>query len=129
MKEKIKLLNPIKINGKQVEEMTCDCEEITAEQFGLAANRAHALTQKNASMQMNFMESDTTFHMYIGFMGIIACDNSIDITDLERLRGSDVIRITRLGRSFIGRSASVDRKMSEEQSEDFRESTIAESET
>lgn len=120
MKETIKLQNPIHINDKEVKEICFDTDEITAQMFAQAdANRKTSVG--SASMTGTVFEVDYTMHLYLGFMAIIAVNPEFDVKDLERLKGIDVIAVTRIGRNFITRS-SVERS-SLDNSEDVSETT------
>ena len=46
-------------------------------------------------------ELDYGLHLYLGFAAVIAVNPEIDISDLERVRGYDVMKIMRIGRDFI----------------------------
>lgn len=96
----LKLTNPIKINDKLVKELTHDANEITAQRFAEAD--IHMATAFGAGkVKASAAELDYTFHLYLGFEAIIAVNPEIDITDLERLKGADVMEVMRIGRNFI----------------------------
>ena len=133
MKKKIELLKPLLINNKNVTELTYDFEEIDCDAFSMAFSYASAKSlQANQMGKQNaaIMEQDTNFHMYLGMQAIIAVNPEIDITDLERIKGYDLVRIASLGRNFIyGKSEEAsDQNSSEEQSEATHESSTQESE-
>ena len=108
MKETIKLRNPLLINGKEVTELTYDFNEIDCDGFTMAFSYASSKSFKANQMgkqSMSIMEQDTNFHMYLGMQAIIAVNPEIDIADLERIKGYDLITIAGLGRNFTyGRS-------------------------
>lgn len=129
---KIELRNPILINNKELKELTYDfnlisCDDFTAA-FSEAANRAMIAAQ-NQKPTGNLMEQDGNVHLYMGMHAIIAANPEIDITDLERIKGYDLIQITRIGRNFmLGKvEESSDQSNSDEQSEATPESTTQES--
>lgn len=128
MKEELKLKTPIEVNGKVVSELQYDFEEITCELFTMASNYADAKTLR-ANQQGRpsavIMEQNVSFHMYLGMTAIIAVNPEIDITDLERIKGFDLIHLTTLGRNFIaGRSEEIlDQSGLEKPSEVTPEST------
>ena len=93
MKNTIKLDNPVQINGKSYNELTYDISEITAQAFAEADSK-----NGNAA---GAAELDYGLHLYLGFAAIIAVNPEIDISDLERVRGYDVMKIMRIGRDFI----------------------------
>lgn len=128
MKAKIKLLKPILINNKSIKELSYDVEEITAEMFNNAAAMA---SSSEGRTNMNVMELDNSLHLFLGMYAIIAVNPEIDIEDLKRIKGKDIITITRIGRNFITRSSeeTSEAESSEEQSEIIPESSTQESTT
>lgn len=109
MKDKIQLKKPIEVNGKSISTLEYDFEEITCELYAMASNYADSKTLRSNQQgrpAAAVMEQNVSFHMYLGMMAIIAVNPEIDITDLERIKGTDLVNITFLGRNFIaGRSA------------------------
>ena len=92
MKNTIKLDNPVQINGKSYDELTYDISEITAQAFAEAdARKLSASGSKNGNAA-GAAELDYGLHLYLGFAAI---------SDLERVRGYDVMKIMRIGRDFI----------------------------
>lgn len=94
----LKLQNPIKINGKEVNELTYDTSKITPAQFCEAEMLKTEASGRQPNMQPT--EFDHSFHMYLGFMAVIAVNPNIDVKDLERLRGFDMIALARIGQNF-----------------------------
>lgn len=123
MKGKLKLHNPIIINGKNVKNLSYDTNEITAQMF------AEADTKKmiGNSMGAKIAETDYSLHLYLGFAAIIAVNPEIDFTDLERMKGVDVSTVMRLGRNFITETSEEisGPNNSEVSSEDMPNATIA----
>ena len=113
---KIKLQEPIEINGKKVEELTYDALQITAAQFSEACARSAAI-DKNKSFSFKMRENDYALHLYLGMMAIIAVNPEIDIADLERIKGFDVLDIANIGMFFTLRRsvATSEESNSEEQ--------------
>ena len=94
MKNTIKLDNPVQINGKSYNELTYDISEITAQAFAEAdARKLSASGSKNGNAA-GAAELDYGLHLYLGFAAVIAVNPEIDISDLERVRGYDVMKIT-----------------------------------
>lgn len=116
MKNTLVLDNPILINGKTVEMLTYDPNEITALQFADAdAHRMLATSSRNSrggSGFSNAAELDYTFHLYLGIAAVIAVNPEYDVSDLERAKGDDVRQLMGIGRNFMlgraGVSASAD---------------------
>lgn len=96
--------NPIKINGKEVSELTYDAQEITAEQFSIACAKSAAV-DKTRAVTLKLKENDHALHLYLGMMAIIAVNPDIDVSDLERIKGFDVIDLTNIGTFFILRKS------------------------
>lgn len=122
MKEKLQLRNPIEINGKKIESLEYDFNEITCELYTMASNYADAKTlraNQQGRPSAAIMEQNASLHMYLGMAAAIAVNPEIDVTDLERMKGFDLIKITALGRNFIaGRSEGLsDQNSLEEPSE------------
>ena len=95
----LKLENPILINGNEVAELTYDPQKITAEHFSIACARSAALN-KTQSFTFKMKENDYSLHLYLGMMAVIAENPSIDVTDLERIHGFDVLSLTQIGTFF-----------------------------
>ncbi len=99
--------NPILINGQTVKELTYDPQEITAELFNIACAKSSAL-DKTRSVTLKLKENDHSLHLYLGMMAIIAVNPGIDVTDLERVKGFDVLSLTNIGAFFtLRREAAV----------------------
>lgn len=121
MRESIHLSKPIDINGKQYKELSYDWDEITAGMF----NRASALatsSNRTGDTNLSVMELDSSLHMYLGMMAIIAINPEIDVQDLQRIKGMDIVKIVMIGRSFITRS--VGGKSEENSSEEPSDGTL-----
>ena len=97
--EKIILRTPIMINGKEVKELTYDTAEITAGQFCEA--EAYRFAASGNKPVFTTYEIDSGLHLYLGMMAIIAVNTHIDVKDLERIKGPDMIQLARIGRNFI----------------------------
>ena len=123
MKKTLKLVHPLTVNGKELTELNYDTEEIDAIQFSQACQRSAAISKSNSSVTIKFRENDSSLHMYLGFMAIIAVNPEIDIADLERLKGTDVLNIADIGQVFTLRISEGPSKQSssEEQSENTAE--------
>lgn len=114
--ETLKLKNPVKINGKEFCELTYDANEITAEAFIDAEYRKFAAAAKKG-VNAATIEMDYSMHLQLGFAAIIAVNPDIDYNDLTRLKGFDLISVSRIGRNFIMPSAA------EESTEELPENT------
>ena len=98
--EKLKLSVPLLINNEEVDELTYDTNAITVGMFAEAeARKLKAPTRKGGGSAGAF-ELDYTLHLYLGMMAIIAVNSAIDVSDLERITGPDVMALMRIGRTF-----------------------------
>lgn len=133
MRQKLELRQPIMINGKNYKELEYDFEELTCEDYTTAATYADSKALRatqNGKPGAVIMEQNISFHMYLGMIAVVAANRElIDIADMERIRGYDLVGITQVGRNFIaGRSAEPSgQNNSERRSEATPESTIPES--
>lgn len=112
--------NPILINGKEVRELSYDAQQITADQFSIACAKSAAV-DKSRAVTLKAKENDYALHLYLGMMAVIAVNPDIDITDLERVKGFDILDLTNIGTFFIMRR-SVE-PSAENSSEKLSEST------
>lgn len=76
--------------------------EITAAQFSEACARSSAIN-KSKSFSFKMRENDYALHLYLGMFAVIAVNPSIDISDLERIKGFDVLKLTDIGMLFTYR--------------------------
>lgn len=133
MRQKLGLRNPIMINGENYKELEYDFEELTCEDYTTAATYADSKALRatqNGKPGAVIMEQNVSFHMYLGMMAVVAANRElIDIADMERIKGYDLVGITQVGRNFIaGRSVEPsDQNNSGRRSEATPESTIPES--
>lgn len=130
MRQKLELRQPIKINEKSYKELEYDFEELTCEDYTTAATYADSKAlqaSRSGKPNASIMEQNISFHMYLGMMAVVAANRElIDIADMERIKGYDLVEITQVGRNFIaGRSEELsDQNNSEKPSEVTPESTI-----
>lgn len=137
MRKTLKLIKPLKINGTERTKLDYDIEEITGEQFDEADTRAAAKAVELGRYKMAVAETDTAFQKYLGMMAIIAVNPEIDIADLERIKGIDLMNVMRIGRNFTKGTVEEEEEMeevleensSEEPTEPMQEPTTQESET
>ncbi|MCL1867068.1 MAG: hypothetical protein FWF82_06630 [Oscillospiraceae bacterium] len=102
----LKLHNPVMINGKEVSEITHDSNEIDGVLFATAEykRKMSAGVRNSASVVTPAMEFDFGLHLYIGFAAIIAVNPEYDFSDVERIKGRDIIDVTQIGRNFMLKS-------------------------
>lgn len=124
------LENPIQINDEMVKELTYDPQEITAEQFSIACAKSAAV-DKTKSMTFKLKENDYSLHLYLGMMAVIAVNPRIDVSDLERIKGFDVLNLVQIGHFFTLRRSAVpsEENSSDEQFENTASTSTAASGT
>lgn len=109
--ETIRLSKPLLVNGKELNELPYDMAAITPDQFIRAENLAKG---KAGDFVMGAAENDYSFHLELGFAAIMAADPSIDISDLDRVCGPDLMEVMRVGRNFtVASLAGQDEEKSE----------------
>ena len=114
MKGTIELKKAIMIDGKEVNSLTYDTEKITIESYLKALSHA---TQKSGGITGVNIKLDAGAHLVLGMYEVIAENPQYDITDIERVSGSDIIQLVDVGMAFtIGREVSTT-EPSEKQSE------------
>jgi hypothetical protein len=102
------------IDGKEVSSLTYDTEKITIESYLKALSHA---TQKSGGITGVNIKLDAGAHLVLGMYAVIAENPQYDITDIERVSGSDIIQLVDVGMAFIiGREVSTT-EPSEKQSE------------
>ena len=113
----LKLKTPILVNGSEVCELAYNTENITSAHFCEAdAKKRTACGAKNVSVTPA-AELDYGLHLYLGFAAIVSTNPSFDFADLERIKGSDVVDVMKIGRNFILKSEVSVQNNSDEQSE------------
>jgi hypothetical protein len=130
MKDSMTLVNPIIINGKSIKKLSHDANEITSAAFAEADARKMKASGSRGGNLSGAVELDYGLHLYLGFAAIIAVNPEIDFSDLERIKGPDVIVIMKIGRNFIISSAGTSEDdSSDEQSETTQESSTPQQQT
>lgn len=104
MKNILILDNSIMINGKPVSELSYDAQEITVELFVQACTKAAGNVTNGAGL-MKIKETDYAVHLYLGMAAVIAVNPEIDFTDLERVKGFDLLDLSNIGSFFTYRKS------------------------
>lgn len=97
----LKLKNPIMINGEKVAEMTYDANEIDGILFATAESKRKAAAGLKNTTITPAAEFDFGLHLYLGFAAIVAVNPSYDFSDVERIKGRDVVEVMAIGRNFM----------------------------
>ena len=113
---KIILKMPVLINGQNITELTYDTEEIDGVLYTQAENHKIKTAGQGGNLA-GAIEIDYSLHLYIGYAAIIAVNPAYTFEDLERIKGSSLRDIARIGRSFFIESAKLQAENSDEQSE------------
>lgn len=100
----IELSTPIMINGKETSKLTYSFNELDGEAYARAD--AFSANFANRTVKGSFQEFNYGFQLYLGYELIIAANKDIDIEDLKRIKGTDVPKISRIGRDFLLQSAA-----------------------
>ena len=95
------LKNPVMINGNSITEMNYDSNEINGTLFAEAESKRKAAAGRKDMQLATAAEFDFSLHLYLGFASIVAVNPSYDFSDLERIKGRDVVEVMRIGRNFI----------------------------
>ena len=97
----LKLKNPIKVNGQEVAEVTYDSNEIDGLLFATAESKRKAAAGMRNATITPAAEFDFGLHLYLGFAAIIAVNPQYDWSDVERIKGHDVVEVMGIGRNFM----------------------------
>lgn len=89
------------INGNSITEMNYDSNEINGTLFAEAESKRKAAAGRKDMQLAPAAEFDFSLHLYLGFASIVAVNPSYDFSDLERIKGRDVVEVMRIGRNFI----------------------------
>lgn len=113
----IELAHPIMVDGAERSSIPWDLEKITTAQF----MAAEVGSKKEGYYAAGTAEMDYSFHLHLGFQAAIACDGSLDIEDLKRVRGGDIRKFMRVGRFFTNALEESDQGKSEGPRDSSRE--------
>lgn len=99
--EKLTLKNPIMIDGEEVTEVTYDSNEIDGILFATAESKRKAAAGMKNTTITPAAEFDFGLHLYLGFAAIVAVNPKYDFSDVERIKGHDVVAVMGIGRNFM----------------------------
>ena len=92
--EKLRLLHAIDVNGDERKEFEYDTELLTAEQFIGCSTRAGLISNR-------VMELSATLHEQLGQLAIMNMNQEVDVSDLSRIKGRDIVAIANIGRNMF----------------------------
>ena len=104
MKGIINLTNPLKVNNKDLTALSYDTEEITGLLFAEAVARKMKASGYKSGNLAGAAEIDYSLQLYLGYAAVIAVNSEIDWSDMERIKGHDVMEVLKIGRNFIVKS-------------------------
>ena len=104
MKEKImknvyELRKPLMVNGEEVRKLEYDFDAITVDDYSTADELASA--GRTPGNNIRVAEFDSKMGLYLFFVAITAVNKKIDISDLKRIKGYDLIQMASIGRNFM----------------------------
>ena len=114
MKGKIELKKAIMIDGIEVKTLTYDTDKITVDSYLRALSHA---TQKSGGITGVSIKLDAGAHLVLGMYAVIAENPQYDITDIERVSGSDIIQLVDIGMAFTLGREELTAEPSDKQSE------------
>ena len=101
IKGTLRLKNPILINGKEINVVTYDSNEIDGILFATAESGTKAGAGRKDISIAPAGVFGFSLPLYLGFPAIVAVNPSYDFSDLERIKGHDVVEVMTIGRNFM----------------------------
>lgn len=104
MKEKTvknvyELRKPLMVNGEEVRKLEYDFDAITVDDYATADELAGV--GRNPGNNIRMAEFDSKMGLYLFFVAVTAVNREIDISDLKRIKGYDLIQMASMGRNFM----------------------------
>lgn len=116
MIERITLHKPLLVNGKKLNELTYDIDELTINHITKAEGLKSKIGGKDILGTITIAQADYALHICIGMQAVIAVNPEISEEDLQRLKGFDITKLANVGaRFFIEPAEQVEEKSSEQQ--------------
>jgi hypothetical protein len=110
MRKTFKLRKPIMVEGRTVNELDYDEEEITVSLYGRACEQGAVPT--------SIKEINDKLHVMIFWAAVMAVNHEVEFTTLNQVKGiGDILAMGDIGRNFIMRSEGSKESDSEEPSE------------
>lgn len=99
MKKVYELRKPLTVNGKEVRALEYDFDAISVDDYATADALANEGRNPGSSIRM--AEFDNKLGLYLFFAAVTAINSEIDISDLKRCKGFDIIQMAGMGRNFM----------------------------
>lgn len=97
--EILTLSKPLKVNGHDIAELKADFDAITTQDFMQASAEASAAATRAGGVMLG-VEFDAGLHVALTCRAIIRAMPEIDLLDLRRITGRDILQLQRAGRNF-----------------------------
>lgn len=97
--EKVTLSKGILVNGQEMKELTLDFDSVTTEDFCSAAGEASVKAAEAGGVSVG-SEFDAGFHLAIALRAACRGTKGLDLLDVKRITGKDVLKLARAGRVF-----------------------------
>lgn len=97
--EKVVLSKGLMVNGQEVTEITLDFDGITTEDFCAAAGEASVKAAEAGGVSVG-SEFDAGFHVAIALRAAVRGTKGLDLMDVRRITGRDILKMARAGRTF-----------------------------
>lgn len=103
----IVLKQAIPVSGKKVKEFDYDMNLVSPALYAEALALASAASRTDAGIRTDMVEFSPADHLYLGWACVIAADQSgnLSFEQLKHIRGLDLNRVMRVGRTFALGSA------------------------
>jgi hypothetical protein len=119
--QKIKLLKPLKVNGKELNELPFDTSSFGAAELTRANKMA---AEANNGVFIPGQEIDYNYHLAIAQVIIeTSSKGEISVDDLKRIQGADYFTLQREGRNFLLESVTPEQETSDEPSDTTADSS------
>ncbi|MDD3237916.1 MAG: hypothetical protein PHV37_07460 [Candidatus Gastranaerophilales bacterium] len=99
--EKLELQEPIVINGAELKVIDYDISKIGVAEIGKAEIEKSKIFGRAAITNLKVAQADYLLHCLLGMQAIIACNPNIDMEDLKRIKGYDMVQVAAIGTRFF----------------------------
>lgn len=95
----IKLAHPLAVNGATLAELQCDFDKLTTQDFMAASAEVSGLAARSGGVLLG-TEFDAGLHVALACRAIARTMPGVDVLDVKRVTGADVLKLQRAGRAF-----------------------------